>query len=480
MHKLKFLRPAALITAVFLTAVAGILISLFLFGTASFKIHELSWEIFARPSVRGETAVEFPPFGSLTAQTHTGLLGLHVRLEQIGPQLVETDTLTPDGQKQLVKDLQESVPQIMKHFFLRLVLAGFFGALILAFLIWRGRYQLVLATGLLAAFLVGVVLFQGYFTFNADAFREPQYNGVISHAPNFIRLANDSLAKLGKISDQADLLIGNVESLAASTDELANLKTLNQQGDIKNLLLVSDLHSNPVGIELIKSLASSFEIDMIIDAGDLTDFGTSLEKKIAQDISGLGIPYIFSPGNHETAEMTKFIGQQPHVTLLDGSLKTIQGIKILGIPDPFSSSPEVETKDPELWDEILASTLEEAERALGQEESPDILVVHNPKIAKEIDNTPPLVISGHTHRQARETLKNGSLLLNPGTTGAAGLRGLYNEGSVPYTAIIVHFQVGEGLLAADFIQYDLMSQRFSLERRLGNESKGLEESDSAE
>lgn len=481
MHKLKcLLRPAAVTTGILLTAITGLLVFTVLFGTATFKIHDLTWNVFVQPSIQGETVLEFPPFGSLTAQTHSGLLDLHVQLEQIGPQLVQTTSLSLDSQKQIVEDFQKSIPHIMGLFFLRLFLAGLIGGMILSFLIWRRKYKRIVATGLLSAILVSAALFQVYITFNTDAFQEPQYNGVISAAPNLISLANKSLSKIGKIGAQADLLIDNVESLVASTDTLTNLEALNQEGNIKKILLVSDLHSNPVGIELIKSLVSSFSIDMIIDAGDLTDFGTSLETKTAQAISDLGVPYVFSPGNHETAEMVKFLDQLPHVTVLKGTTKEIQGIKVLGIPDPFSAFPEVETEDKERWSQIVDSTAEAAESAIKAEGSPDILVVHNPVIAKNINNAPSLIISGHLHRQYEETLENGALLLNPGTAGAAGLRGLYNEGSVPYSAIILHYQLGKGPSAADFIQYDLMSQHFSLERHLIDGSKILEENNPTE
>ncbi|MEL7564616.1 MAG: metallophosphoesterase [Dehalobacterium sp.] len=480
MDKLKrLLQPAAVSTGILLTALTGLLVFTILFGTASFKIHDLTWNVFVTPSLHGETVLEFPPFGNLTAQTHSGILNLHVQLEQIGPQLVQTTSLTLDGQKQILEDFQKSIPRLMGLFFLRLFLAGFMGGTILAFLIWRKKYKRVAASGLLAAMLISAALLQVYITFNTDAFREPQYNGVISAAPNLISLANESLSKIGKIGDQADLLINNVESLVASTNELENLETLKEEGSVKKILLVSDLHSNPVGVELIKSLISSFNIDMIIDAGDLTDFGTSLETKMAQAVSDLGVPYIFSPGNHETPEMVKFMDQLPNVTVLKGTTKTIQEIKILGIPDPFSAFPEVDTKNEEQWTQIVNSTAETAENVIKSEGSPDILVVHNPTIAKNIKNAPSLIISGHLHKQYEETLKNGPLLLNPGTTGAAGLRGLYNEGSVPYSAIILHYQLGKGPLAADFIQYDLMSQHFSLERRLQNESK-TEENPAAE
>jgi putative phosphoesterase len=469
LHKLKYLlRPAAVTSGVFITAMSGLLIFIFLFGTASFKIHDITWKVFVQPSLRGETVLEFPPLGNLRAQTHSGFWDVHIRLEQVGPQLVQNTSLLFNDHNQIVEDFQNNIPPLMRIFVLRLFLAGLTGGTLLSLLIWRRKYKHILASGLVSSLLIGLALLQISVTFNQDAFQEPQYEGVISAAPGLISLANKSISRIGKIGDQANLLIDNVESLVASTDSLANIQSLSEKGMVKKILLVSDLHSNPVGIELIKSLISAFNIDMVIDTGDLSDFGTALEAKTAEAISSLSLPYIFIPGNHETPEMVDFIDQLPNVTVLKGTTTEIQGIKILGIPDPFSLFPEVDTDNTERREQMIKSAVEAAENIIKTEGSPDILTIHNPLIAKKMKNTPPLIISGHTHKQAEETLKNGSLLLNPGTTGAAGLRGLYSEGRIPYSAIILHYQIGKGPSAADFIQYDLMSQHFSMERRIEN------------
>jgi Icc-related predicted phosphoesterase len=468
-HKFKYLfRPTAATAGVFITAMSGLLIFIFLFGTASFKIHDLTWKVFVQPSLRAETVLEFPPLGNLTAQTHSGFLDVHIRLEQIGPQLVQNTSLLFDNHNKIVEDFQKSISPVMKIFALRLFLAGLTGGTLLSFLVWRRKYKHILASALVSSLLIGLALLQISATFDQDAFQEPQYEGVISAAPGLISLANRSISRIGKIGDQANLLIDKVESLVASTDSLANIQALSEKGIVKKILLISDLHSNPVGIELIKSLISAFNIDMVIDTGDLSDFGTALEAKTAEAISNLNLPYIFIPGNHETPEMVAFLAQLPNVTVLKGATTEIQGIKILGIPDPFSPFPEVDTDDTARREQMIKSTVEAAEYIIKTEGSPDILAIHNPLIGKRIKHAPPLIISGHTHKQAEETLKNGSLLLNPGTTGAAGLRGLYSEGRIPYSAIILHYQIGKGPSAADFIQYDLISQHFSMERRLKN------------
>ncbi|ATW26505.1 metallophosphoesterase family protein [Candidatus Formimonas warabiya] len=460
------LRKACKAAGVLLTAGVGILVCLFLFGTTSFKVHDLTWKIFAVPSLQGQTVIEFPPFGNLSAQTHVSPLDLHIRLERVGPQLVQTKYLAKESQAQIVNDIQDSIPQVLVHFSLRQIGIGFFGAFLFVFFIWRLRFKPALGAGLLGALLMGACFLLGFFTFNTEAFQEPHYDGVISEAPNFIHLASLSASQIKNIQSQAGTLMENVEGMAASTESVANLGTLGKEGSVKKILLVSDLHSNPMGVELMKSLVKSFKIDFIIDAGDLTDFGSHLEIQTADEVSKLGIPYLFCPGNHETEEMVAYMKTLPNVVVLQGQTKTFQGIRILGIPDPLSSDPAVEIKDADAWAEVVNSTAENALETIQKEGRPDILVMHNPQISRKLAGSASLLISGHTHLQAREILKDGTLLINPGTTGAAGMRGLYAKNNIPYSAVILHYSTDQGAIATDFVQYDLASQNFSLKRHL--------------
>src|SRR5690606_37169728 len=71
------------------------------------------------------------------------------------------------------------------------------------------------------------------------------------------------------------------------------------------------------------------------------------------------------------------------------------------------------------------------------EEPPHVLLVHNPELAEPFAGRIPIIVSGHTHtiwlRQRGETV-----WLNPGTTGAAGVRGLQARQEVPYSLILAY------------------------------------------
>ena len=49
-------------------------------------------------------------------------------------------------------------------------------------------------------------------------------------------------------------------------------------------------------------------MDLVIDTGDLTDYGTAIETGLAGQIKTTkGVPYLFIPGNHDSPEVI----QQP-------------------------------------------------------------------------------------------------------------------------------------------------------------------------
>ncbi|HNX92364.1 MAG TPA: hypothetical protein PKI17_02475, partial [Syntrophomonas sp.] len=74
-------------------------------------------------------------------------------------------------------------------------------------------------------------------------------------------------------------------------------------------------------------------------------------------------------------------------------------------------------------------------------------------------------VTGHDH-QLQVKQRGGSVLINPGTTGAAGLRGLYSEEGKAYSAVVAYLLPGSGLIAMDLIDYEPASNQFSLHRKV--------------
>jgi len=322
-------------------------------------------------------------------------------------------------------------------------------------------------SGFGGAALVALVLVSAGLSYNVNAFREPHFEGPISMAPAAIKMVGNSLDNIDQIKDRTGQVVSNIKNLFANIDSLAVLGNPIKEKETRAILLVSDLHSNMIGVQFMKTLAEHFKVDFIIDAGDITDLGSPLEAGMIEGLRNLDVPHVFVPGNHDTPQIARFLSGIKSTYVLNGGTITLDGLRIYGSPDPLFQLGKVEAKDEEEWDRILNIQTKALRTALQKQGRPDILVVHNQWVADGLIDEAPLIVTGHTHSLDLEQSDHG-VLINPGTTGAAGLRGFYSQTDLPYSAVIVYVRPKIGPVAADIIKYDPRSARFSLDRQLLN------------
>ncbi|WP_392543523.1 DUF998 domain-containing protein [Oryzobacter telluris] len=112
------------------------------------------------------------------------------------------------------------------------------------------------------------------------------------------------------------------------------------------VLLVSDIHGGNQ-YALMRTIIEEESIDLVIDTGDLVNFGTVQEGEAAGIFSGIesvGIPYLFARGNHDATSTTDTavldrMSRIPNVVLLeDGAGDYTEvvagGVRISGFNDP--------------------------------------------------------------------------------------------------------------------------------------------------
>jgi predicted phosphodiesterase len=457
------------IFAILVTALVGAILAVWLLGTTTFELEGIEFKAGLAPGRSGITELHFPPFGVVEAKTHKGPVKLVISLEQIRSDTFKSHIDNPPDQKQLVEQLQTSARDKITAFALRQVGVAFLGAFFLAFLLWRpGLLKSFLYTT--ASTLILLLILTGVFrSYDTAAFHEPEYKGVLSMAPAAMKFASDSLTDLKQIRNQTRQIVSNLGLLFSSADSLMVMANPEEQGEVVKVLLVSDLHSNPVGIELCKSLAARFKVDFLINAGDLTDMGSQLETGTTQELAAIGVPQLFVSGNHDSPETINFVAGLPDSHVLNGQMFNLNGVKVLGFAHPLSAVPAVEYDNPEEEEEVYKEQVTRIKEAVLAQGRPDILVVHDSRLGKEITPLANLVVAGHDHRIRIEEGSEG-VFINPGTTGASGLRGFYSEKGISYSAAIAYLVPGSGLVAVDMVQYNPISQQFSLERKLLNAS----------
>ncbi len=457
------LKPLGILT----TAILGAFLFVYLFGAASYDIDGLSLSLSANPAKTGKTIIQLPPFGSVAASTHDAPLEFIIKLDYIGTSLAQSMfTNNSESPDEIINDLKESIPDLIRPFLVRQILLGALGAALGVWLLWRSRFSIVLGSALLGSAAIILILTLGTQNYDIKAFKEPEYNGVLAMAPNLLPEPDKLLERLDMIQHQTRKVTNNIQTLFTNVNGLSVLANPEEDNEIKKILLVSDLHSNPIGVEFLKSLASNFTVDVILDTGDLTDFGNPLETKMTEGLLSIEIPYVFVPGNHDTPETISFIKEMPNSTVLEGKTVTIDGIKFKGNADPLSNSNEVSISEREKWEEMLDEQIADLLSYRDDEDNqPDIVAVHNHEVAQRISKYYPLVINGHTHGLSIIT-NHDKIRINPGTSGAAGVRGLYADATIPYSAVILYIKPGEKPVAADQIKYDPLADRFFLERKL--------------
>jgi len=420
----------------------------------------------------GTTRIEIPPVGTVAARTHPGPLSLSIRLESIDLDFLEQIVSQAAPSRGVTADvllpLQSRVAAVLSRFAARvLVLATAGGAL--GLLLAGEREPRKLAGGALVGLLLASVLGGlAYATYDADAFSEPQFEGILAAAPWAISAVQEGLARIDELGARMESLASNLYRLFARIEDLGRLGRVDAD---RTVLIVADIHNNPVGLDFIGRLSSVFEVDMIVDAGDLTDFGTPLEAELLRGIESLGVPYVVAAGNHESPAVLEVLASLENVVLLEGETVRIAGVPVLGARDPASFDADPGLMTPEQALELRIGL----EARAAEPPTPSIVVVHNPRVAQPMTGSVPVVVAGHTHRKALERIDEG-VYLNPGSAGAAGVRGLQAHREVPYAAMILYLKrdaaalSGWRPLAVDAVEVFNMKGAFSLNRVLLQEA----------
>lgn len=409
----------------------------------------------------GESRLVIPPLGEIKAFTHRGPVILSATLDRIDLSLLQHELLGVTVTSQYFEGFLQAIRKSLSFFLVKLCLVGGVAGLATTLLLGERRFarlwRMATAGALSVLLLMGVVLL----TFDEGALNNPRYEGALEAAPWLLSLIDQGLTRLPEFSEQLSLVAGNLNSVFAQVDTLAPLAKVD--GELK-VLHVSDLHNNPAAVEIIRRVIDGFGVDLVIDTGDLTDYGTKLEAGINQQIDNLGVKYLFIPGNHDSPEVVARLRRYKNVIVMTERIYETDGLTIMGWADPAASDPSKLI----LGDDEQAAAAEELAAALESSgRKIDILAVHNRKAAALVEGRVPVILHGHTH-QAGINENGGSVIVNAGTTGAAGLRGLTSD-APPYSLALLRFNRVEGeyqLVAVDIIRLYNLHGKFSLERKV--------------
>lgn len=405
----------------------------------------------------GNTQVVIPPLGKISANTHDTPISFGIELVQLDLPALGVAVSTDAGRDKLTSSVQEDLAGALRRTGLLLVAAGTIVAAIVGALMPYRKWKYIVAAAAGGFLAVSSLLGVALITFDPDGWEEPKFTGTLARAPDMLEAVNRNLDSIDDLRDRFQIASQRISDLVSLLAEPLDDPT----GGTSVILHVSDVHSNPLGIEVTRQLAEQFDVSAVIDTGDLTSFGNPIESRIGRLIEGFPVPYVFVPGNHDSTANRTQLGRVEDLTLLDGNTTTVGGLDVLGWEDPtFTASNKTSTEE--------GNELREEEASLvadGVEEfTPDLLAVHDQRLAEESYGKVPLVISGHTHERDLR-IEEGTVQLVVGSTGATGLGSFTIEADVPYEAQVIYFR--DGLpTAVDYVSFRSLGSEFDIQREL--------------
>ncbi|GIM95871.1 membrane protein [Paractinoplanes toevensis] len=464
--------------AVGLVSIGGVIVGTMLFGHAGLNVGPFRAEMSISPSILGGTEVDIPPLGSLHLDSHDGPIHLKVNLGSLDQSrteaLIDDPAAISSAGENAVDDVRSGVIRLG----VRTLGIAVLSAMILAALIFRNMRR-VAGAGVtaLVVTLGSVGLAAG--TLRPDSIAEPRYEGLLVNAPAVVGDARRIADNYGRYADQLQQIVSNVSRLYTT---VSTLPVYQPAGNTTRILHVSDLHLNPASFGLIRTVVQTFDIDAVIDTGDMVDWGSSAETGYASSIPSVGVPYIYVRGNHDSAAIQDAVARQKNAVVLDNKITTVDGLTIAGIGDPEFTPDKSETPagaGQDASDPLTIAGNELAATIRNYGKPVDIALVHDPAMAPPLSGEVPLVLAGHLHKRevsllpvtvpepaasdasaspaptpsatATQTVMQTRLMVE-GSTGGAGLRGLEKEEPTPLSLSVLYFDENHQLKAYDDIQ----------------------------
>ena len=477
----RWTRRARIGASVALVSLAGVVVGTLLFAHADLAVGPFRAEMSVTPSITGGTEVDIPPLGSLHLDSHRGPLHLKVNLGSLDQERTEALIDDPAAITGAGQNAVDDVTTGVLRLGLRALGASIATTLLLSALVFR-NIRRVAWSGVLALTITAGSMGLAAATVRPDAISEPRYEGLLVNAPAVVGDARRIADNYGRYADQLQQLVSNVSRIYAT---VSTLPVYEPAGNTTRILHVSDLHLNPTAWPLIRTVVQQFEIDAVIDTGDIVDWGSSAETGYVSNIARIDAPYIYVRGNHDSTSIEAAVARQPNARVLDNSTTTVGSLTIAGIADPeFTSdktdeAPVVGNADGPTSSPLVQAGERLADTIRGSKDKVGVALVHDPAMAPPLAGTVPLVLAGHLHKREISTLpalpwvspapelSGGTRLMVEGSTGGAGLRGLEKEEPTPIQMSVLYFDELQELKAYDDIQLGGTGQsQVTLERKV--------------
>jgi predicted phosphodiesterase len=429
-------------------------------GSHAHDIGPLETRLSLVPSLTGGLRVHVPPLGRLEMPTHRGPLQVSATVTAVDPRraraLLVSRSPGRTVSRQVAADSRDALAEVAA----RGVLVALLSSAVTCAVVFRRPGAVLGGTAAVAVVLTASTGVAAA-TLRTEALNEPTFDGLLAQAPALIGRVQDFDAYSQRVAE----LTANVARVYGN---LAELPATPAAQDTTRLLWVSDIHNNPQSFTVMSQLVEQFDVAAVLDTGDIVDVGSAVENRLLTRIGGLGVPYLYVRGNHDSRAVTQaFIAAQPGARVLEaGDVVDVLGVRIAGIGHPLFRPNKASASDAKDNDLVLEAAGEQLLAALAADPEPvDVVMVHEAAMSEALLGEVPLVLTGHAHER-RHRVERGTLRLTQGSSGGAGLRALDEGAPLPLQMSVLHFDGRGALLAADDIDVGGLGQRsVTVERR---------------
>jgi predicted phosphodiesterase len=448
--------PRRSLLKVVVFGLAGAILGLWLGGNVAADIGPFETTVSARPSIGGATSVRLAPLGSIDLETHDAPLRLELRVDELrlddARAIAQDATVLQTVEDEVAADVRRSLIELVLRCLAVAVLGGVLGALIAV----RGLRPALIGASVGVVLVVSVSALTAV-TFDPDAIAEPEYTGLLTIAPAAVGDVETIIAGFDQYRTQLVGLVGNVANLYQAAQ---GLPRVTPDAVTTVVLHVSDIHLNPQAFDLIELLVDEFDVGVIADTGDLTDWGSEPENFLLDRIRQLPVPYVWVRGNHDSSATQDAMRTVPNAVVLDGDAATVEGLCFWGVADERYTPNKDQPVGKDAERDRASTVAPRVASMLARDEPPaiDIAMVHDERMAADLGGEVPLVLAGHLHRPKEDKIGTTRLLVE-GSTGGAGLRALQAESPEPLACTLLYFDRRRNLVAYDRVTVDGLGEQ---------------------
>ena len=304
------------------------------------------------------------------------------------------------------------------------------------------------------------------------AIQDPEYYANGPDIPAALRAIDQATGSAERISQELnDQLVGLARLIAAPAAR-------GSTAALPHLTLASDLHNNLLALP---TLERAVRRGPLFFAGDLTSSGSPFEAALTRRVAGVGDPFVFVTGNHDSNVLSRRMASAGAIVLTergrllpDGRLGevvvNVDGLRVAGYSDPYERRRRGGYRD------RGSEATESQKRAFAAWLRPllgrvDVVMTHAPALTdlavEELRARPPArplaILTGHTHEPSLRTSEN-LVELNGGTVGGGGTGNL--EKNQPFGLAVLVRQRSAAFvpLLADTVEIDATTGAAKAER----------------